>query len=62
MLRSDRLWLRLRSVDWPGWIALAWALWFGGLYIQMVVQTQEAKVRTLLAPASAGVTKPMVER
>ncbi len=24
-------------VDWRGWLALAWAAWFGMLYIRMVL-------------------------
>ena len=55
MLRFDRLRSSCSLVDWRGWLALAWALWFGGLYVEMVVKTQGAKVRALVAPASAGV-------
>jgi hypothetical protein len=25
------------SIDWRGWIALGWALWFGWLYLLMVI-------------------------
>ena len=26
-----------RRFDWPTWLALAWALWFGVLYARMVL-------------------------
>jgi hypothetical protein len=48
MPRFEGVRLRLGAVDWLGWIALAWALWFGWLYGRMVVETQGRKVRTFL--------------
>ena len=36
------------SVDWRGWLALAWVVWFGLLYGKMVVEQRGAKVRDVL--------------
>jgi hypothetical protein len=30
--------------DWRGWLALAWALWFGWLYSLMVIETKFPQV------------------
>ena len=42
--------------DWRGWIALAWALWFGWLYSLMVLETKFPQVlawlRRLIAELS----------
>ncbi len=27
-----------RSIDWRGWLALAWLAWFGWLYARMVLE------------------------
>jgi hypothetical protein len=50
-----------RAIDWRGWLALAWALWFGWQYALMVVEARGAKARGLIsgsahlaAPAAAG--------
>lgn len=41
--------------DWRGWIALAWALWFGWQYAKMVVDARGAKAHQLIsATAPAG--------
>jgi hypothetical protein len=38
-------------VDWRGWVALAWVVWFGLLYGRMVVERRGGKVRDWLRPA-----------
>ncbi len=37
MPRSDSPSSGRPRVDWRGWLALAWALWFGLLYARMVL-------------------------
>ncbi len=37
-----------RSVDWRGWLILAWVLWFGVLYGKMVVESRGHRVRELV--------------
>ncbi len=32
------------SIDWRGWIALAWAAWFGLLYARMVLDERAPAV------------------
>ena len=37
-----------RPVDWRGWAAMAWAVWFGGLYARMVaVERAPAVARSI---------------
>jgi len=48
-----------RSIDWRGWLALAWVAWFGLLYGKMVIErrgdTLRAAVPALTAnPSPAG--------
>jgi hypothetical protein len=33
-----------RTIDWPGWLALAWAAWFGVLYARMVLEERAPRV------------------
>ncbi len=33
-----------RRIDWRGWVALAWALWFGGQYCKMVAEQRGGKL------------------
>ena len=33
------------SLDWRGWIILAWVVWFGLLYGKMVVEQRGGKLR-----------------
>jgi hypothetical protein len=40
------------SVDWRGWLALAWVVWFGLLYGKMVVEQRGGKLREVLRPIS----------
>jgi hypothetical protein len=40
------------TFDWRGWLALAWVVWFGLLYGQMVVARRGEKVRALMHPAA----------
>jgi hypothetical protein len=49
------------ALDWRGWIALAWVLWFGLLYGKMVVERRGQRFRELVpglrkseAPLTAG--------
>lgn len=37
-----------RSIDWRGWLALAWAIWFGLLYAQMVIDRRGGTLRAWL--------------
>ena len=39
------------ATDWRGWLALAWVVWFGLLYGQMVVAQRGGKVKAMLRPA-----------
>ena len=48
-----RLKLPQFHIDWRGWLALAWALWFGWLYTLMVVHERAPA----LARALAGVIR-----
>jgi hypothetical protein len=41
------------ALDWRGWLALAWVVWFGVQYAQMVVARRGDKVRAMLHPAAA---------
>jgi len=44
---------RAPAVDWRGWVALAWALFFGVLYARMVVERRGDELRAT-ASAAAG--------
>ena len=37
-----------RSVDWRGWLILAWVLWFGLLYGKMIVERRGHRLRELV--------------
>ncbi len=39
MLRSERI----KSLDWRAWIALAWAIWFGAQYVEMIAVARTKK-------------------
>jgi|GEM_PF-2899989 len=41
-----------RSVDWRGWLILAWALWFATLYAKMVVERRGSKLRTIVGTST----------
>jgi hypothetical protein len=45
MPRSDSQAPARRRTDWRGWLTLAWAVWFGLLYGQMVVAQRGGKLR-----------------
>jgi hypothetical protein len=49
MPRSDRLRDRFRQVDWRGWLAVAWVVWFGLLYGKMVVEQRGGKLSAAVA-------------
>lgn len=49
MRRSE---LHVLLGDWRGWLALAWALWFGWQYAQMVVHVRGDKARRLISAAA----------
>ncbi len=36
-------------IDWRGWIALAWVVWFGSLYGRTVIETRGGKLRAAVA-------------
>ena len=36
-----------RSIDWRGWIILAWVVWFGLLYGKMVVEQRGGKLKEI---------------
>ena len=40
---------RLRAIDWRGWIALAWVVWFGILYGKMVLEERGDKIRAVFS-------------
>jgi hypothetical protein len=48
-----------RPIDWRGWLALAWVVWFGVLYGKMVVERRGPTVRAAFQSAGThGVQKP----
>ena len=40
---------RLKTIDWRGWLALAWVVWFGLLYGKMVVERRGGKFRAAVS-------------
>lgn len=44
---------RTRSIDWRGWLALAWVVWFGLLYGKMVVERRGDKLRAAVSRLTA---------
>jgi hypothetical protein len=44
-----------RAFDWRGWIVVAWVLWFGLLYGQMVVAQRSQRIRELISALSGRV-------
>lgn len=40
LAKGRKEWYRPARCDWRGWIALAWALWWGWLYGLMVLETK----------------------
>lgn len=40
-----RNWLK---IDWKGWLIVAWVLWFGTLYAQMVVRQRGGKFQQVI--------------
>jgi hypothetical protein len=45
MPRSDEIRARIASIDWRGWLALAWVVWFGTLYCKTVIESRGGKIR-----------------
>lgn len=39
---------RRASIDWRGWLALAWALWWFEAYVVMAAQARSARVLELV--------------
>ena len=44
-----------RRIDWRGWLALAWAAWFGVLYTRMVLDERAPGVLRAVERASGPV-------
>jgi hypothetical protein len=42
-----------RGIDWRGWIALIWALWFGSLYVRMVLEQRAPRLLDVLRDVTA---------
>ena len=40
------------TIDWRGWVALAWVAWFGLLYGKMVVETRGDKLAAFVRRGS----------
>lgn len=53
-LRENQVTERSWRVDWRGWLALAWALWFGWQYARMVVEVRGAKLESVMARRVTG--------
>lgn len=45
MPRSDEIRAQVASIDWRGWLALAWVVWFGTLYGKTVIESRGGKIR-----------------
>ena len=45
MPQSD---LKKRPIDWRGWLALAWVVYFGILYGKMVIEKRGEKIRAVI--------------
>ncbi len=52
MPRSD-FELGPRTIDWRGWLALAWVAWFGLLYGKMVFERRGDKLRAVVPGLTA---------
>jgi hypothetical protein len=39
---------RMMQIDWRGWIALAWALWWGWAYALMVIEARSPLILSWL--------------
>jgi hypothetical protein len=48
--------LGIRRVDWRGWIALAWALFWGFSYCGMVIQARGQRIVDWFRPPAASLT------
>ena len=53
---KERLNFGFRRVDWRGWIALAWALFWGFSYCGMVVQARGQRIADWFRPPAASLT------
>ncbi len=40
---------RWKTIDWRGWLALAWVVYFGFLYGKMVVERRGEKFRAVMS-------------
>ena len=57
MIQSkEHLDIGIRRVDWRGWIALAWALFWGFSYCGMVVQARGQRIVDWFRPPAASLT------
>ena len=39
---------RMVRIDWRGWIALAWVLWWGRAYVLMVIHARSPQILSWL--------------
>jgi len=46
-----------RRIDWRGWLALAWAAWFGVLYGEMLLDRRAPAVLASIRAAGASVRR-----
>jgi hypothetical protein len=53
---KERLKLGARRLDWRGWIALAWALFWGFSYCGMVIQARGQRIADWFRPPAASLT------
>jgi hypothetical protein len=53
---------KIRGVDWRGWIALAWVLFWGLSYCGMVVQARGQRIMDWFRPRQAVVASEEPER
>ncbi len=38
-----------KTIDWRGWLALAWVVYFGFLYGNMVIERRGGKIRAVIS-------------
>jgi hypothetical protein len=49
MSRSDTDASHAKAIDWRGWLALAWVVWFGLLYGKMVYRQRSGKLASIVS-------------
>lgn len=55
-------WIELKRVDWRGWIAVAWVLFWGFSFCGMVVRARGDRIKDWFRPQQAIVTRGEFER